>query len=66
MFRSSLHKLYRRKPGKDLHHHQSRLTKYYFGDCWQIGPLVWNMAANSKGRLEHVVDLCEVCAPFAC
>jgi hypothetical protein len=58
--------LYRRKPGEDLHHHKPRLMKYYFGDCWQIRPLVWNMSANSKGRLEHVVDLFEICASVAC
>jgi len=57
--------LHGRKPGEDLHHHQPRPAKYYFGDCWQDGPLVWNMSANSKRRLEHVVDLCEVCASAA-
>lgn len=32
----------------------------------KTGLLYGNMSANSKGRLEHVVDLCEVCASVAC
>jgi hypothetical protein len=31
-------------------------TKYHFGDCWQVRPLIWNIPANYKGGLEHVVD----------
>jgi hypothetical protein len=36
--------------------------KYHFRDCWQVVPLEWNMPANSKGGLEHAVDVRNVCA----
>jgi hypothetical protein len=59
-FRLSVYRSHRHKCGESSQNCQWSLTKYHFGDHWQVRPHVWNMPANSNWRLEHVVDLCEV------
>lgn len=36
---------------------QRTLTKYYFGDRWQVRLLRWNTPANLKGELQYAADL---------
>jgi hypothetical protein len=43
----------------------TKQMRYYFGDHWQVTPLVWNMPVNSIRGLEHAADLREVCASAA-
>ena len=60
--RSFLHRQHRKTSGESLQNFQWQLMKYHFRDCWQVAPLEWNMPANSKGGLEHPVDVRKVCA----
>lgn len=39
--------------------------KAHAGDHWKVRTLLWNMPVNSKGGLERVEDLREVCASAA-
>lgn len=39
--------------------------KCSFGDCWEVRYLVWNMPADSKRGLDHVMFFHEVCALVA-
>lgn len=64
-FRSSLHRLHRWKHGKSLQNCQWRLTKYSFGDRWQVKPLIRDIPANSNRGLDHAANLRKVCALVA-
>ena len=61
VYRSHLDRQHRQTSGESLQNCQWQLTKYPFRDCWQVEPLKWNVPANSKGGLEHAVDVCNIC-----
>jgi hypothetical protein len=37
-------------------------TKYHFGGCWQVRPLVWNIPGNYKGGRDGFFEICALVA----
>jgi hypothetical protein len=64
-FKLSLHRSHRQKHGESFQNCQQTLMKYHFRHCWQVRPLIWKMAVNSNGGLEHALDLHKVCASIS-